>query len=379
MNKESHKNSLLNWSEQNYIKMFAVLKNAEVVLEKLPVPGPSTLSLYRRAVAQVDSALGNGVTVDWAKIALRGYAAYKAGDKNWFETHLKQKPVPAPVQKPVAAKDAPCPVEIADLVAERLDKPLKALGSGVSDILRSQHRSLQEQQTSYNNNLRQAFDIKMNALAESILDGLKKAVIIELDGAVQESLGAIGEAIAKAAVDRLPSAITDMITQTVDKRIEQMFGPIELQDSGTSASAGVTEAESVKGQAEADSPVIEGLDVKPKRTLRRRKAVDEPLGSTDRPLKILILDLSKDQMSRTRNGINEKWAILDMGKDTDLTDDLVAQYDHVIGSHYTSKQIGKTAAATWPDKYHLANGNFAAVRTMAQRLINEFRQSIVVK
>lgn len=344
-----------------YIQIFKRLRDASELMDKLPLPGPSTLKFYQRILSLVDKQAAADVTIKWAKTLMDAYDDYTYSRSDWFEKHFQKK-----TQAPVSAQPISVSVDVEHIVEEvneKVTESLKTLGNSLATVLKGMQRDSVNELEIKHSAQRRVIDEKFQMLEKTLLQGLLDSVKDQVELAVLTNLDHITHAIVESVSARVPDLIKSKVDTLVDMRLAEIFSTKE------------TEAEK-EPQIDSDKLAAAVNSSNSFRMAKPKK--DEALGNTNRSLKLLVLDLNKDQLSRAKNGISEKYATFDIADAVSLTDAVVDKYDYIIATHYTSKTIGKTAAQTWPDKYVLADGNFPAVRSTAQRLINEFRKERVV-
>lgn len=360
MKTETNSASVLdNFTKENYIAVFKSLETASTYVGKIPLPGPSTLKFFQRVVHTVSARAADELTVVKSKTLMAAFNDYKNKKEDWYETHFQPKHEPVHRHESVTVNlDTD---HITEEIVEKVEHSLQRLGQSLSVVLKGMQRDFIIELETKHNAQRRTLDEKFESLEKSLINNFKAVVADQIEVAVLTNLDHISHAIVQSVAAKLPDFVKSKVDELVDIRLAEMFGSKEEPD---------------------ETPAIDedrlAAAVESSNYFRMKPKKDEPLGSNNRPLKMLILDLNRDQLSRAKNGINEKYATFDVIDSKSLTENIVEKYDYIIGTHYTLKNVGKTAAQQWPDKYVLADGNFPAVRSTVQRLINEYRKERVV-
>lgn len=403
-------NPIESWTQAQYLKLFSFLETEKKMFGKLPKPAPSTFPVYKRFVAQIDIRAVPFMNIAWITKVVEAYDHRLLSDSkdDWFDKYFVKKEPETPAAPPASSVTgtAMSPVDhvkLTDLIMERMDQPLFNMGQSIGRVLNTNHQGMMASNQGFNDKQRLLLDTKFSQLHTDIVSSLGAVVRDEVGNSVHAAMGELSLILVQSIVSQLPAHVGAIIRSVVNARIEEIFGPVEpsvpepspaegdvigilnihssVDRDPTSPSVAESSDAPVKDKAESSSGEAkkEQTPVATKRVRAPKANKDKPLGSVDRPLKILVLDLEKGQLSRARTGIHEKFAVLELANGLDVNDNTFGKYDYVIGSHYTSKNVGKSLAAAFPEKYILADGNFSVVRATVLRLVNEFRREVVVK
>lgn len=314
------------WNINEYIDYFGVLDSFKTTLKRLPEPTSRSLKTYQLAMSQMTPLLQVKLTLVLARAILLAYDRHAAGYADWYSLYLV-------IPEKAKIQDIPLiPAAKNNDAQEIADATLSVLRKEIPIAVREELNAVFKSPEAYERLVTPTVTMLAERLVPSITQAFNTAL-------------AAHESIMLAATEKM-----------VNRRLEEVFGPLDASAAPALTPVVVTPVATDKQPGQSPEMVIEGFRVR-----KPAKKV----------LRFLVLDLNDDQMSRVRHGISPSVAKIDSSLASSMKFSKLHIYDRIIGCHFTPKEISKTLQELHAERYVFTDGNYAGVRTVILGAISQ--------